>query len=54
MEGEGGEAAEAGGGEGRAVGGSYGGWESALTEGALDVGEDVGEGWAVESLAVFA
>ena len=51
VDGEGGEAAKSGGGEGRAVVGSYGGWESALTEGALAVGEDVGEGWAVESLA---
>ncbi len=46
VDGEGGEAAESGGGERRAVVGSYGGGESALLEGALDDGEDVGEGWA--------
>jgi len=51
VDGEGGEAAEAGGGEGRAVVGSYGGGESALTEGALDDGQNVGERGARQSLA---
>ena len=51
VDGEGGEAAESGGCERRAVVGSYGVGESALTEGALNDGEDVGEGWAGESLA---
>ncbi len=51
VDGEGGEAAESGGCEGRAVVGSYGLGESALLEGALDDGENVGERRARESFA---
>ena len=51
MDGEGGEAAESDGRERGSVVGSYGVGESALVEGALDDGEDVGEGWAREPFA---
>ena len=51
VDGEGGEAAESGGRERRAVVGSYGVGESALTEGALHDGQNVGERGAREPLA---